>query len=334
MLRLGLAEYGHWLTHVARAKVRKTSYVNDESLVRNYITPGLGKKKPARLTARDIRAFLVKTARTCQCCAQGKEAKRPSASGAAVRSPSAARSVLRTVRSASCWSSCGRCSSTPSRGRVAAQCGRERGAGHGDQREIEPLAVEEGRRLLDAARSNRLWAVYELAVRKGPAAGGTAGPALAGRGSGGWRPHPPPGPSAGERGTAHRAAQDPAVRAARRRAPGVRHRAAGSACPAARRPEVSGGEVLGHGSIRVTVDIYTFVRLDAQRSPFGRVGDALSERQEEEPPVGLLVRAHVMLRRVIRPQVVRNQHTSHYGVLTMRSAATTVTSAAFHMQLP
>ncbi|GAA3877120.1 tyrosine-type recombinase/integrase [Streptomyces sedi] len=34
-------------------------------------------------------------------------------------------------------------------------------------------------------------------------------------------------------------------------------------------------EVLGHSSIRVTMDVYTFVRLDAQRSAFDRVGDAL-----------------------------------------------------------
>ncbi|WP_328481011.1 integrase [Streptomyces sp. NBC_00377] len=34
-------------------------------------------------------------------------------------------------------------------------------------------------------------------------------------------------------------------------------------------------EVLGHSSIRVTMDIYTFVRLDSQRSAFDSVGDAL-----------------------------------------------------------
>ncbi|MFE3328554.1 hypothetical protein [Streptomyces sp. NPDC059176] len=33
--------------------------------------------------------------------------------------------------------------------------------------------------------------------------------------------------------------------------------------------------VLGHSSIRVTMDIYTFVRLDSRRSAFDRVGDAL-----------------------------------------------------------
>ncbi|MEV6933988.1 hypothetical protein AB0N19_05865 [Streptomyces sp. NPDC051132] len=36
-------------------------------------------------------------------------------------------------------------------------------------------------------------------------------------------------------------------------------------------------EVLGHSSIRVTMDVYTFVRLDSQRSAFDRVGQALRE---------------------------------------------------------
>lgn len=34
-------------------------------------------------------------------------------------------------------------------------------------------------------------------------------------------------------------------------------------------------EVLGHSSIRVTMDIYTFVRLDSQRTAIDRVDDAL-----------------------------------------------------------
>ncbi|MFI1615597.1 tyrosine-type recombinase/integrase [Streptomyces lydicus] len=37
----------------------------------------------------------------------------------------------------------------------------------GRRQEVEPLTAEEGRRLLAAARSNRLWAAYELAVRIG-----------------------------------------------------------------------------------------------------------------------------------------------------------------------
>ncbi|MEU1916426.1 tyrosine-type recombinase/integrase [Streptomyces massasporeus] len=37
----------------------------------------------------------------------------------------------------------------------------------GTKREIEPLTAKEGRQLLAAARDNRLWAAYELAVRIG-----------------------------------------------------------------------------------------------------------------------------------------------------------------------
>ena len=78
--KMSVAEFlTYWLTHIARARVRKSTCVNYESLTRNYIVPGLGKKKIARLTARDIRSFLAKTARTCQCCAQEKDKKRPKA---------------------------------------------------------------------------------------------------------------------------------------------------------------------------------------------------------------------------------------------------------------
>ncbi|MCF3177551.1 hypothetical protein IPZ61_30100 [Streptomyces sioyaensis] len=41
-------------------------------------------------------------------------------------------------------------------------------------------------------------------------------------------------------------------------------------------------DVLVYSSIRVTMDIYTFVRLDSQRSAFDRVGDAL--RSDGNPP--------------------------------------------------
>jgi hypothetical protein len=53
----------------------------------------------------------------------------------------------------------------------------------GTQREIEPLSVEEGRKLLAAARGDRIWAAYELAVRLGLRRGEVLGAALEGRGS-------------------------------------------------------------------------------------------------------------------------------------------------------
>ncbi|MFV2195495.1 tyrosine-type recombinase/integrase [Nocardiopsis sp. LOL_012] len=44
--------------------------------VRYYLVPYLGKKKLDKLTAKDLRAWVNTLRRTCQCCAQGKDADR------------------------------------------------------------------------------------------------------------------------------------------------------------------------------------------------------------------------------------------------------------------
>jgi hypothetical protein len=102
--KMTIAEYlTYWLTNVAEGKVRRTTYVNYESLVRNYVTPEFGKKKLVRLTARDIRAFLAKTAVTCQAARRARTRSGRSTSGAAAPSESAARSCRRIGPCASCW---------------------------------------------------------------------------------------------------------------------------------------------------------------------------------------------------------------------------------------
>jgi integrase len=47
-----------------------------ETLTRLYILPGLGSKRLDKLTMRDVRGWLNKLRDTCQCCAQGKDARR------------------------------------------------------------------------------------------------------------------------------------------------------------------------------------------------------------------------------------------------------------------
>lgn len=47
-----------------------------ETFVRLYILPELGKKRLDKLTVRDIRTWLNKIRKLCQCCAQGKDAAR------------------------------------------------------------------------------------------------------------------------------------------------------------------------------------------------------------------------------------------------------------------
>uniref|UniRef100_UPI0031E2B257 site-specific integrase n=1 Tax=Streptomyces hawaiiensis TaxID=67305 RepID=UPI0031E2B257 len=167
--KMTIAEYlTYWLTNVAQGKVRRTTYVNYESLVRNYVTPEFGRKKLARLTARDIRAFLTKTAATCQCCAQGKDKNRPehkrrccALDKCCTKLPSdrTVRFLLVILRAA--------LQHAVREDELPRNVARNVELSMGTRREIEPLTVKEGRQLLTAARDNRLWAAYELAVRIG-----------------------------------------------------------------------------------------------------------------------------------------------------------------------
>jgi integrase len=65
-----------WLTTVARHRLRPTTYVTYESLVRRFLIPGLGPRKLATLTVRDVRTFLNRVGDACQCCAWGRDANR------------------------------------------------------------------------------------------------------------------------------------------------------------------------------------------------------------------------------------------------------------------
>ncbi|WP_335932536.1 tyrosine-type recombinase/integrase [Streptomyces sp. PTD5-9] len=71
-------------------------------------------------------------------------------------------------------------------------------------------------------------------------------------------------------------------------------------------------EVLGHSSIRVTVDIYTFVRLDSQRSAFDRVGDALrgdgNRPDDDDGAAGVLVAVQSALHSPAEAVAVKRCH--------------------------
>ncbi|GAA2849871.1 site-specific integrase [Actinoplanes cyaneus] len=65
-----------WLTGVARHRLRATTYVTYETLIRRFLIPGLGNRRLATLTVRDVRTFLDRLPKVCQCCAWGWDAKR------------------------------------------------------------------------------------------------------------------------------------------------------------------------------------------------------------------------------------------------------------------
>jgi integrase len=66
----------YWLDEVVKPNLAPLTHATYETFVRLYITPGLGTKRLDRLQVRDIQTWINKLARTCQCCAQGKDARR------------------------------------------------------------------------------------------------------------------------------------------------------------------------------------------------------------------------------------------------------------------
>ncbi|CAL9499267.1 site-specific integrase [Streptomyces sp. enrichment culture] len=66
----------YWLDSVVKPNLAPLSYVSYEGSVRLYIAPYLGSKRLDRLTVRDVRVWVTKLSTVCQCCAQGKDAKR------------------------------------------------------------------------------------------------------------------------------------------------------------------------------------------------------------------------------------------------------------------
>jgi integrase len=68
----------YWLNEIVKPNLAPLTYVSYEGSVRLYINPHLGAKRIDKLTVRDVREWINKLAITCQCCAQGKDAKRRS----------------------------------------------------------------------------------------------------------------------------------------------------------------------------------------------------------------------------------------------------------------
>ncbi|MEU5442860.1 tyrosine-type recombinase/integrase [Streptomyces griseofuscus] len=66
----------YWLGEIVKPNLAPLTYVSYEGSVRLYINPHLGAKRLDKLTVRDLREWINKLAATCQCCAQGKDAKR------------------------------------------------------------------------------------------------------------------------------------------------------------------------------------------------------------------------------------------------------------------
>ena len=73
-----LAEFlNYWLTEVIEPNLAPKTYEKYETFSRLHIILHIGDKRLDKLQVRDIRQWLNKLGRICQCCAQGKDAARP-----------------------------------------------------------------------------------------------------------------------------------------------------------------------------------------------------------------------------------------------------------------
>lgn len=146
-----VAEYlDYWLTHVVSQRVRPLTLRSYTVFVREHLIPGLGRKQLHQLTARDVRMFLAR-ARATPSRSPGRKTKPLSdrtvfhlhavlrnALQDAVREDLIPRNVTKQVRIS---------------------------PGHRD--EVQPLSPAEARKFLDAARDDRLYALYAVALSLG-----------------------------------------------------------------------------------------------------------------------------------------------------------------------
>lgn len=66
----------YWLREVVQPNLAPKTHERYEMFTRLYIRPNLGSKRLNKLSPRDVRSWLNKLRAQCQCCAQGKDARR------------------------------------------------------------------------------------------------------------------------------------------------------------------------------------------------------------------------------------------------------------------
>ena len=158
--------FERWLATM-HSERRPTTYVGYENAVRLYIVPGLGRKPLRRLSAAHVRAFMASVRERCLCCAHGYDLRRP--------------------EDERCCSVGRCCRRHPSQRQVQyVHAVLRNGLAAAEREELvirnvaklvrvsvprykvgKGLTVEQAHKLLDAAKSRRLYALYVVAATLG-----------------------------------------------------------------------------------------------------------------------------------------------------------------------
>ncbi|MFD8965392.1 tyrosine-type recombinase/integrase [Streptomyces sp. NPDC059568] len=156
----------YWLDAVAVHHLRENTHTRYTACVNRYLVPGLGKKKLAKLSAKDVRTWLNQLRTTCQCCARGIDARRDEARCCAVGSCCSKRlspltltylhSVLKSALEHAVREE-----------EIPRNVARNVRTGTPRPRRFEPLTADEARKFLAATNGHRLQPLFELALHTG-----------------------------------------------------------------------------------------------------------------------------------------------------------------------
>jgi integrase len=156
----------YWLENVAVHQLRENTHTRYTAVARLYLIPGLGRKKLAKLTAKDVRTWLNQLRTTCQCCTRGTDAQRDEprccAAGTCCGkrlSPLTLAYVHSVLKSA--------LEHAVREEEIPRNVARNVRTGTPRPRRFEPLTADEARQFLASAQGHRLHALFELALHTG-----------------------------------------------------------------------------------------------------------------------------------------------------------------------
>ncbi|MET8558609.1 tyrosine-type recombinase/integrase [Streptomyces sp. NPDC004959] len=156
----------YWLENVAVHHLRENTHTRYSAVARLYLIPGLGRKKLARLAAKDVRTWLNRLRTTCQCCARSLDTARDQrlccAAGRCCSkrlSPLTLTYVHSVLKSA--------LEHAVREEEIPRNVARNVRTGTPRPRRFEPLTAEEAREFLAAASGHRLQSLFELALHTG-----------------------------------------------------------------------------------------------------------------------------------------------------------------------
>ncbi|MGW5530752.1 tyrosine-type recombinase/integrase [Streptomyces xanthochromogenes] len=156
----------YWLDAVAVHQLRENTHTRYTAGARLYLVPGLGKRKLAKLTAKDVPTWLNQLRITCQCCTRGLDTARDEplccAAGKCCSkrlSPLTLAYVHSVLKSA--------LEHAVREEEIPRNVARNVRTGTPRPRRFEPLTAVEARTFLTTTSGHRLQALFELALHTG-----------------------------------------------------------------------------------------------------------------------------------------------------------------------